>query len=80
MKIIATFVANHPENIAQFLDDGLEVRGVGTKGLSVLCRPCRTLLVVTEARKRAELPERESAARDLALVNVLRNPCCDHWR
>lgn len=80
VRIVAEFCREHPNEIAQFLDDGLEVRAAGSKGITVLCRSCGTLLVITEARRKADLADREEAARDLALVNVLRNPCCDRWR
>lgn len=78
-RIIAEFVADHPERVAPFLDDGLEVQVKG-KVIAVLCATCGCRLVVTEAGKRGELFERERSARDLALHNALRSPCCDRWR
>jgi hypothetical protein len=71
-RIVAEICAEHPDEIVQFLDDGLEVRPTG-KGLSVLCRSCRTLLIVTERKTD------EDAARNLALVNMARRPCCERW-
>jgi hypothetical protein len=78
-RIVAEYVADHPERITPFLTDGLDVQ-TRSKVILVSCEECKTLLVVGEAGKKAEQFERERTARDLALRNALRNPCCDRWR
>lgn len=64
-----------PEQLPLFADDGLEVaeHGKGKRAWArISCRECKTVLVVTEGAV--------DTAKQLALTNVGRNPCCDRWR